>query len=86
VRDGRSPDAAIIGTSVLQRLHTLLQALNPHKRQIFLRTHNLVPELQGAEEEEPHSENKVVPEEVDKGELLILPKSPWEEDVQLKQR
>jgi hypothetical protein len=54
-----------VGTTTLQRLHTLVQALNPHERQIFLRMHTLVSEFRETEEEESHRENGKGIEEVD---------------------
>jgi hypothetical protein len=36
------------GGSILQHLYNLMQALNPHERSEFLRTHNLAVELGGA--------------------------------------
>jgi hypothetical protein len=46
VEDGNSRTA-------LQQMHTLMQALNPSERAVFLRTHTLVNELQGSNVSEP---------------------------------
>jgi hypothetical protein len=80
--DGRIIDAENVGTSALQRLHTLLQALNPEERLIFLRTHTLVAELRGTEEEEPRRENARVPGEVEASKLPTGAHAPGWEDVQ----
>jgi hypothetical protein len=45
-RRGGSPGVENGGTSALQRLDNLLQSLNPHEREVFLRSHNFQAELQ----------------------------------------
>jgi hypothetical protein len=51
-QEEQSSEGGAVDTSALQWLHRLMRALNPHERQVFLATHNLVNELRSTMPEE----------------------------------